>query len=677
MPDRLKWPKWSFRPSGIFATYAIALIAVAALLPVTCHAQGFPPLSPDDLKMTSEPKAPGAPAVILFREVDRDDSGRIDIHEDRYYRVKILTEEGRNHANVEIEFNKAHQDVVGIKARTIKPDGSSVDFDGKVFEKTIEKAQGLKYLAKTFTLPDVQIGSIIEYRYTIDWNDRSSYGSHWIFLVGSQWILSEPLFTRKAKFTLKPYLGPRVSLRWTYQGLPAGSDPKEAGPQRIISMEAENIPAFQVEDFMPPPNQLKARVDFIYETEYLETDADQFWRHVAKNRTAALERFIDKQKAMEQVVAQIVSPGDPPEVKLRKIYDRVQQLRNTTYEFRKTVQEEKRENEKPVENVEELWKRGYGNGGQLTWLYLALVRAVGFEAYGVWVSNRSEYFFNAKSMENRKLDSNIVLVKLNGKELYFDPGAAFTPFGLLTWSATGVPGLCLDKEGGTWIKTTLPRSSDSRIERVAKLRLSDDGSLEGKLTVTYTGLEAMYHRQDVRNSDDVARKKFLEDRIQRQIPATAEVKLTNQPDWSNSETPLVAEYHLTIPDWASSAGKRTLLPAGIFTAIEKHVFEHVDRVQPIYVDYPYEKEDDITVELPAGWQVSALPTPQNVDAHVLNYSLKVDKDAAALHLTRKLTWNFLILEPKYYSALRGFFQSVRTGDDQQIVLQPAAASASN
>jgi hypothetical protein len=280
-------------------------------------------------------------------------------------------------------------------------------------------------------------------------------------------------------------------------------------------------------------------------------------------------------------------------------------------------------------------------------------------------------------MENRKLDSNIVLVKLNGKELYFDPGAAFTPFGLLTWSATGVPGLCLDKEGGTWIKTTLPRSSDSRIERVAKLRLSDDGSLEGKLTVTYTGLEAMYHRQDVRNSDDVARKKFLEDRIQRQIPATAEVKLTNQPDWSNSETPLVAEYHLTIPDWASSAGKRTLLPAGIFTAIEKHVFEHVDRVQPIYVDYPYEKEDDITVELPAGWQVSALPTPQNVDAHVLNYSLKVDKDAAALHLTRKLTWNFLILEPKYYSALRGFFQSVRTGDDQQIVLQPAAASASN
>ncbi len=34
----------------------------------------FQPVSPDELKMTSEPKAPGAPAIILFRQVDRDDS---------------------------------------------------------------------------------------------------------------------------------------------------------------------------------------------------------------------------------------------------------------------------------------------------------------------------------------------------------------------------------------------------------------------------------------------------------------------------------------------------------------------------------------------------------------------------------------------------------------------------
>jgi hypothetical protein len=662
MPDRLKL---FICPSGF-----LLLFALAASLPLPCRAQGFPPLSPDDLKMTSEPKSPGAPAIILFREVDRDDNTRTP-HEDNYLRIKILTEEGRQHGNVEVIFNKAGEDVTGIRARTIKPDGSSVDFDGKVFEKTIEKARGVKYLVKTFTLPDVQVGSIIEYRYTYDLRENFIYDSHW--------ILSHELFTRKAKFTLKPYVTdynpPR--LRWTWQGLPAESKPVR-GPDNIIRLEAQDIPAFQEEEFMPPPSQLMARVDFIYDQDFLDSrTADDYWRQVAKKRSAALESFIGKRKAMEEAVAQIVSSDDPQEVKLRKIYDRVQQIRNTSYEFRKTAQEEKRDKEKPVENVEELWKHGYGDGVQLTWLYLALVRAAGFDAYGVWASNRREYFFNPSTMENQKLNANVVLVRLNGKDLYFDPGAEFTPFGMLTWAETGVTGLCLDKEGGTWVQTRLPDSSESRISHVAKLRLVDGGTLEGKLTVTYTGLEAMYQRLDVRHSDDVARKKFLEDRIRHQIPTTIEVELLNQPDWSHSEPPLVAEYRVKIPDWASNAGKREVIPAGIFTAVEKRLFEHTNRVQPIYVEYPYEKEDDVTIELPEGWQVSSVPPAQNQPGRVLAYSLQVGKDGDTLHLTRKISWNFLLLDPKYYPALRNFFQSVRTADDEQIVLQPAAASPGN
>jgi hypothetical protein len=56
------------------------------------------------------------------------------------------------------------------------------------------------------------------------------------------------------------------------------------------------------------------------------------------------------------------------------------------------------------------------------------------------------------------------------------------------------------------------------------------------------------------------------------------------------------------------------------------------------------------------------------------YSLKVANDHSTLHLTRKVGMDFLVLEPKYYTALRNFFQNVRTNDEQQILLQPAAAS---
>jgi len=109
--------------------------------------------------MTSEPLAPGAPAIILYRQVDRDDNAG---YEDTFTRLKILKEEGRAWANVEIPYNKsAGKNITHISARTIRPDGSVSEFEGKPFEKKIVKAKGVEYLAKTFTIPDVQVGSVI------------------------------------------------------------------------------------------------------------------------------------------------------------------------------------------------------------------------------------------------------------------------------------------------------------------------------------------------------------------------------------------------------------------------------------------------------------------------------------------------------------------------------------
>ncbi len=651
----------------------VITVAIWMLGTPAANAIGFQPVSQDELKMTSEPMAPGAPAIILFRQVDRDDNVHTP-HVDYYFRIKILTEEGRSQADVEIPFFKDRESVVNVRARTIRPDGSTADFGGKVFEKEIAKGGGRRFLAKTFTLSDVQVGSILEYYYTVDFREMLIYDSHW--------ILSYELFTKKAQFTLIPfndsYYG-MWSLRWSWNTLPAGSVPPKEGPDHKVRMEANNIPAFQREDHMPPADELMSRVDFIYEQGNGDKDQASYWKRIGKEKNGQLEGFVGKRSAMEQAVSQIVSPSDSPDVKLRKIYDKVQTLRNTTYEVQKTEQEQKRAKEKVVDtaNVEDVWKRGYGNGVQLTWLFLGLTRAAGFEAYGCWVSSRSQYFFSPVTRQSEKLNANVILVKVNGKDQYFDPGGAFTPFGLLEWSETSVPGLRLDRDGGTWIQTTLPQASESRIERVAKLKLSDTGDLVGKLTLTYTGLEAMYYRVAERHADDVARKKVLEERLSAQVGAAAEAELTNKPDWSSSETPLVAEFDLKIPGWASSAGKHAVIPAAIFTAAEKGVFEHANRVYPVYFDYPHEKVDDVTVELPAGWQVSSVPAVQNQDAHVLFYSIKVDQNAGTLRLTRKLTIDFVQLDPKYYTALRNFFQIVRTGDGEQIVLQPGEIHASN
>jgi hypothetical protein len=127
-------------------------------------------------------------------------------------------------------------------------------------------------------LPDVQVGSILEYHYTLNFKEG--------YVYDSEWILSNELFTKKGKFSLK--VNPDFALRWNWpQGLPTGTDPPK-DDHGTVRMDANNIPAFLIEDYMPPENELKFRVDFIYTDAYnTETDPVKFWKAFAKKRKAS------------------------------------------------------------------------------------------------------------------------------------------------------------------------------------------------------------------------------------------------------------------------------------------------------------------------------------------------------------------------------------------------------
>ena len=637
----------------------IGSLALCAGLQVA-RAEDWLPISPDELKMTSEPKALGAPAIFLYRQVDRDDNGP---SEAVYARIKILTEEGRKYADVEVPFDKGKESIHGVQARTIHPDGSIVKFDGTVYEKPIVQARGVKWLAKTFTMPDVRVGSIIEYRY------RHEFQSGYVF--NSHWILSQDLFTKDAKFSLDPYRAFELRYSWPI-GLPAGTDrPKEERGK--IRLESRDVPAFVTEEFMPPENELKFRVDFIYISDFdprPEKDPEVYWKKYGKKTYHAVDDFVDKHRAMTEAAAQIVDPGDSPGVKLRKIYERTLRIRNLSFERQKTQQEADRENLKTAKNVEDLWKQGYGDGNQITWLFLALVRAAGIQADPVIVSTRDERFFDYRIQNPAELNSNVVMATLDGKQMFLDPGTAFAPFGLLPWSETAVRGRRLDKDGGTWVQTPITEAEESRVERKGNLKLAANGTLEGKMTVTFTGEEALWRRHEERNEDDAGRKQFLEDEIKADIPSGIVVELANHPDWNSASPTLVAEYDLKIPGWASIAGQRAVMPVGLFGGQERRTFQHQTREHPLYFAFRHQSADDVTIELPPNWQVSSSPQPTREDGKVLNYASSSEANNGSLHLKRELTVAAVLVETKYYGAMQNFFEIVRTGDEAQIVLTP-------
>jgi Domain of Unknown Function with PDB structure (DUF3857) len=628
-------------------------------------ADEWQPIDPADLNMTSEPKAPGAPAIYLYRQVDRKEAGRMNHTEYNYVRIKILTEEGRKYANVEIPFSKGIAGINGIGARTVHPDGSVVNFNGKIFETTIVKSKSLKYLAKTFSIPDVQVGSIIEYHYTYDFEDY--------YIFSSNWMVSQDLFIRKAVFSLKPY--ERYPVQWNMPAtLPPGSDGPKVGPDGVIRLTTVDVPAFVTEDHMPPEHELRFRVDFIYNQEGFDTNVDHFWKQYAKKQFDETEKFADKSSEMKRTLAEIISPSDAPDAKLRKIYARCQQIKNL--DFMRSDERDKYDKLKN-NNVEDVWKNQVASGKDVNLLFLALARAASFEAYYVRLSSRGSYFFNKIRMNTKELDADVILVKSGGQDLYLDPATKFAPYGLLPWEEAGVIGLRLDKQGGTWVNTVVPESSTSKIIRNADLKLNDDGSVEGTVEVSYTGLEALRLRLSERFNDDTQRTEDLEDALKDAIPVKGEVQLKNKPDWDSSDEKFVVVYDVKIPGWASSAGRRALFPLGLFSAAQSHTFEHAQRTYPIYFSFFFQIEDHANIKLPVGWKIDSLPKETHVDAKAAEYRILAESNAGELHVTRTLRSELLLLQVSVYPSLHAFYQQVRSGDKAQAVLLPGANSASN
>ena len=625
------------------------------------RAEDWLAITPEELQMTGEPKAPASAAIYLYRQVDRDDDGPEEVV---YERIKVLTDEGRKYGNIEIPYVKGKESIRGIQARTIRPDGTVINFDGTVYDKQVVKSRDVKLQVRTLTLPNVDVGSIIEYRY------RHTYATGYVY--DSRWVLSGDLFTRRAKFSLKPY--EYFALRWSWpMGLPAGtSEPKKESGK--IRLETHDVPAFLTEEYMPPGDVMKYRVDFIYEEdESAQSDFARYWKAYGKRRYSRIQSFVSDHRTLAKAVAQIVQPGDSPDAKLRKIYAHVQTLRNLAYEHERSQQEEQREKLAEIAHAEDVLKHGYSNGIDLTWLFLGLVREAGIEADAILLPTRDRTFFNPTMMNSRQLTSNAVIVKLDGRELYLDPGVPHTPFGMLPWFETAVKGLRLNKDGSTWVVTPLGAPTDSRVVRKAVLKLTPRGTLEGKVTTTYTGQEAAARRLAERDEDDTDRRKSLEGDLEGDVPAGIDVKLTNSPDWNGSDSPLVAEYELTVPGWASAAGRRMLVPFGLFGAGEKHTFEHSARVQPLYFHFPYQHTEEVSVELPAGWQTGSLPKPRSSDLKQAIYTTSCEQAHGSLQLKREITLNLLVLEATDYPLVRNFYQAVRAGDEDQIVLVPPAA----
>ena len=415
-------------------------------------------VTPEELAMKTAKVEADADAEAIFWEVRIDDSSDDNLSMQHYVRVKIFTERGREkYSKFDIPFSKGMK-IKDIAARVIKPDGSIVEIAKQdIFEREIVKANRLKVKAKSFAIPGLDLGVIVEYRYREVIDDAGASGMRLKF--------QRDIPVQKLTYYYKPYNKKEPN----YQSFNFTDGAFVKSEKGFWVATREDVPALKEEPQMPPDDQIVPWV--LLQTVRLNFQVSAFtvtfsikdpgnptsyWGAVGRDKSY-LAKFMNKpDKEVKKVATEVVGSAQTDDEKLRKLYEFCQtQIHNTSYDI--SLTDEQRKKLPKNESVGDVLKHKKASAQFVDLLFGSLASSLGYEARVAFSSDRSQIFFKPEMTNESFIHPAAIAIKVGERWRFFNPGLKFLPHGMLVWYEENVWALLVGDGEYAWTQDPTDR----------------------------------------------------------------------------------------------------------------------------------------------------------------------------------------------------------------------------
>jgi hypothetical protein len=645
---------------GFWLRAGLALVAMVS--PVAVWGQ-FQNPTDDELKMTADPKAPGAAAVYLYREETVDDN----LHYHSFYaRIKVLTEKGKELATVDVPYWKGNYQITDIRGRTIHSDGTVILLDVKPSDLMQAKVGNSQLNKKVFTLPSVEVGSILEYRWQMRYDDQQ--------LSSPDWDVQQPYFVHKAHYAFIAFKyrdqitdsKGNAANKLLYSSMLPTGDKVAMDATGKYTLDVTDVPAIPDEEFMPPLGSVIEQVQFYYSGYF---NKEEFWKNEGNRWSKEMDRFANESKGLKQAVSQIVAPADSEEVKAKKIYAAVMALENTDYTRKKSAAEMKQLGIKQAKQAEDVWNQKSGGSDEIALLYIAMARSAGLKAYALTVANRNRTIFNPYFLSMRQLDDVLAIVTIDGKDKVLDPGEKYAAFGELAWKHSSAGGMRQSDKGVTLSATSGNPYKQAATVRVADLTVDEHGEVTGVARIAMSGPEALRWRHVAIENDEEEVKKQFNEEISGIVPDGVHVEFDHFLGLTDYDSSLMGIVKIS-GNFGTVTGKRAFLPGVFFESHAKHPFVAEEkRGTAVDMRYAHSIRDEVTYRLPESFHVESAPEKASIpwEGHAV-FKLDTAVDKNKVTVTRNMIVGFTLLDSKEYPQLRDFYEKVAHADQQQTVV---------
>jgi hypothetical protein len=435
------------------------------------------------------------------------------------------------------------------------------------------------------------------------------------------------------------------------------------------------MPAFREEPMMPPEDSVRSWATVKYLTIFSLLLG---YNMIAAQVYVGFKPYLKVDKEIKAKVAELTAGVDSAEDQIDKIFEFCRNnIKNTSDKslgFTEDDIEKLKENKKPSDTL----KRGIGPGIDINLLFAAMVNAAGFEARVALLPDRGERLFDRNIVIPGALRPSNIAVRFGTTWKFFDPGLQYIAPGMLRWQEEGVDALIVD-EHSVWVITPVTDAQTSKEKRSAKLRLDENGTLEGDVTVEYSGHLAVERK--VLNDDDSPgqREENLKEMVKSRL-SSAELTNIVIENATDPVKPFIYKYHVRVPEYAQKTGKRLFFQPGFFTKGISALFSAGTRRYPIYFHYPWSEEDKITIDLPKGYALDNADRPAPINAGAASQheiKMGITSDQATLHYNRSFyfgTPNLLLFPVEKYDAIKQLFDEVNKADNHMITLKQVGST---
>lgn len=644
-------------------------------------------ISEDDFKSYATPVNPSDNATVIYKKQNirfdyLERMGFVQINE-IHERIIIHNKEGFDWATKKIGlYNRSSansENLQSLKGYTYTLENGKVEKEKLRSDGMFEEIANKYWKNKSFTMPNVKEGCIIEYSYEV----MSPYSQ--IDDIDIQYTI--PVLHYELKITTPEYfvynrlLNPKAaynpdlkessknnSITFNNKERTGFSMSKTTFSQstvqykdNIISINATNIPALKQEPFVDNLDNYRAKLIMeLTATKFPNEPVKAFsstWENVTKTiyEDDDFGGQLKKTGYFENDLKAILGDESDDIAKVILIHDFVKSKMkwNGYYGY-------------ASENgVRKAYKDGVGNVGDINLMLISMLRQAGLAANPILISTKN----NGIPLLPTRTGFNYVIagVVANNTAILLDATQKYsTPNVLPIISINWLGRVIRNDESSDWVELTPTVPSKEVIS--LNIKLNPDLSASGKVRNQFTDYQAFRLRDRYQNYSNEQIVETLEkDKGELEI---SNLEIENMTDVSR---PMLQSYEYSLENAMEEIGGKLYFSPLLFLAPKVNPFKEDKRNYPIDFVYPIADKYMISIMLPEGYTVETLPESAKFEYNGTEggFTYMSQQNGSMLQISITFDLKKTMIFASEYEHFKRFYQFMIEKQTEKVVLKKA------